>query len=192
MALLVMTAALMSACVVAEARGPEVEATPVLTPTATVLPEGASPTPVTTAGPSDVSPTPASTRRPLTSVSLEVTSLVCERFYPGVPDPDGTDEWFNVRVEVKNAGSRNVALREPAIAQVRVPGGAEGGMMTVNIDLPVSVLEPGATYQFSGSNLAAPLPGAHTCQVIFMPAEDGVFLIMAGTSQAEITTTAAP
>lgn len=181
---------LITACAVAEARGHE-ETTPEPSATATPTPLAASPTPFPTVDPSEVSPTPDATPKRFTSASLRVDSLVCEQFHAGAPDLDGPGHWLNVSGEVTNTGETAVTLREPAVAQVRMPGG-EQGMMIVEVELLESVLEPGETYRFSEAHIETQSPVEGRCQVIFIPADRWTLLVLTGDTESEITTFAAP
>lgn len=158
---------------------------PVASATSTPSPSP-TPTETPTAVPS-LTPTPESLQR------LRVDSLVCERFFPGIPNPDGPNEWLNISGTITNVGDHNLnfaRLEPPVIVEVLDLNGQT--VVTVEPELRENVLVAGQLTRFDADPINEWHPSAVNCRVKFNLAEDGQKLVMQGETQVEVTIFAAP
>ena len=112
--------------------------------------------------------------------------LACVRTFPGIPDPDGPDEWMDITGRVMNPHTAQVELAKIAAVTVRVFNEQNGLVITVKGPMPVTLLDAGQTYQFDLRHDDSPLPDAASCAVAFTGA-DGNALPLEGMTEAEVT-----
>lgn len=158
---------------------------PVSSVTATPLP-----TAVPTATPAS-SPTPESPR------SVRVDALVCERLFPGVPNPDGPNEWLNVSGTVTNVGALDIVFAS-VFASTGPPVVVDlldlDGRLLISLEpkLANSVLPAGQAARFEADRINAEHPSVASCRVRFNLDEIEQALSAVGKTEAEVTIFAAP
>ena len=168
----------------------------------TATSERSTPSPVASAT-STPSPTPTPTETPTAVPSstptlkshqrLRVDSFVCERFFPGIPNPDGPNEWLNISGTLTNVGDQNLKfanLEPPVIVEVLDLNGQ--AVVTMEPNLSVNVLVAGQLARFEADPINREHPSAVSCRVTFNLAEDGQNLEIHGENQVEVTIFAAP
>jgi hypothetical protein len=122
---------------------------------------------------------------------LRVEELTCERFFAGIPNPDGPSEWLIVAGRVLNPHPGPVQLAANAALTARILDAQGGLVVTVRGPMAVTSLDAGQTYGFDLRYDEAALPAAASCGVEFTAA-DGETTPLEGMTSIEVTIVALP
>lgn len=141
------------------------------------------------------SPIPASTAVTQSHL-IRVDSFVCQRFFPGVPNPDGPNEWLNISGSITNPDvEMPLSLSEHEL-RVEVLDSSGAVVRTVPVTTDAQTLAPGATTTFNGEPVNEENPTASTCRIAFgnyaSDDQTGPLTLVLGQATVEIEIFAAP
>jgi hypothetical protein len=140
---------------------------------------------------------PVSTPTAVTHIrDIRVDSFVCQRFFPGVPNPDGPNEWLNISGAVSNPNiGIHLNLAEIALS-VDVLDESGDVVRSVPLTTAVQTLAPGESTMFNGEPVNEVTPTAITCRIAFgvSMAEDqtGPLSVVLGQTTVAVEIFAAP
>ena len=159
------------------------------TPVAT---ESPVPTPSPTAA---TSPTPTSVAA-THGHSIQVDSSVCQRFFPGVPNPDGPNEWLNISGSVTNPDDELPLYTDEFALAVEVLDADGSVIRSVPVTTAVETLAPGESTTFNGESVNAEHPTATTCRVASVIQYDeeqtDLVIVISGLATVAVEIFAAP
>jgi hypothetical protein len=122
---------------------------------------------------------------------LRVEELTCERFFAGIPNPDGPSEWLIIAGRVLNPHPGPVQLATNNALAVSILDAQGALVVTVRGPMAVTSLDAGQTYTFDLRYDDAALPAAASCAVEFTTS-DGEQAPLEGVTSAEIAIVALP
>lgn len=157
-------------------------------PTSTAIPS-ATATPLPTSTPTAV-PTATPTSEP--EVLLHVDSLVCERFFPGVPNPDGPNEWLNISAEITNSGRPGTLSDGPIDLIVNVFDAAGETVVLVELENDGLALAPGESKTYFAPTINERHPAAKSCAISAVLSGSDKAISLSGETESEVTILAAP
>ncbi len=167
-----------------------VQATVSPLPSATNVPLP-SPTAIPLATATNV-PRPSPTPTPSPQV-LRVDTLVCERFFPGVPNPDGPNERLNVNGSVTNTGGSAIDLSDRPSGFVVELLTAEGALiLKLTPEFTETVITPDQLTSFTAPTVNAQHPTAASCQIKTVSGTSRADVALEGKLTTEVTILAAP